>query len=155
MSNLSEKLCRICLKSNEKLYSLSSSNVTIQNASALKAENVCLGEIYEQFTQLKYDNQSEWMWICTYCHDKLVDFHQFRILCIESSHKLIEISLSQPIEDGVDVLKDDFNISDNDQAFDDQLDGENDDNEIKSEEIVEAIVSIFLADFDAYFRKIC
>lgn len=90
MSNFHGKLCRICLQSGEQLHSLSFTNVSVVDEYSTKSTNqgsVALFEIYEQFTRLTYD-QSNWEWVCNNCYTKLVEFHHFRQLCIESWGKL-------------------------------------------------------------------
>lgn len=144
MSDLSIKRCRICLQSNETLYSLQLTSVAVPNSSQVKAELICLGDIYEQFTQLSYNESGiDWESICIDCHDKLIEFHQFRLLCIESSHKLIEITTSY-VDDPISSVKDEQDDSDNDHTFDDIVDEYNgSDDSLHTEATVQAIVSDF------------
>lgn len=159
MSSFNVNRCRICLESNENLYSLHLTNVAVPNSNQFKAEAICLGDIYEQFTQLNYDERG-WEWICKECHDKLIAFHQFRLLCIESSSKLSEISTDIYANDGIeDELKDELANSDNDHAFDENAHHENgSDDNLHSEGQVEAMVRFveyfILLKFYLYFLSL-
>lgn len=79
------KSCRTCLqRSDHQMYSLSSHNVKMEGERT-RAETLDLAEIYNQCTQLLYEQtDSHWQWICKHCYDKLIDFFKFRKMCIES-----------------------------------------------------------------------
>lgn len=75
------KRCRACLEQYPKfqLYLIKSKNITIDGSEQT------LADIYCQCTQLLCeDTDSDWRWICQNCTEKLVDFFQFRQLCINS-----------------------------------------------------------------------
>lgn len=78
-----EKQCRACLvkHSNHQLYTLDSKNLTTMNDGSAET----IAEIYHQCTQLLYvPTDDHCKWICQYCVEKMVDFYQFRKMCIES-----------------------------------------------------------------------
>lgn len=91
-----EKQCRTCLALYYKhqLYSLDSKNLTVMDNGSEQT----LVEIYHQCTQLLYKPADDHCkWICQYCVEKMVDFFQFREMCINSYNtlKLSEMSKSE------------------------------------------------------------
>lgn len=82
-----EKQCRTCLEQHSKhqLHSLDSQKHTVLNDGSEQT----IAEIYHQCTQLLYvSDDAHFKWICQLCLEKLVDFYQFRKICIDSYHKL-------------------------------------------------------------------
>lgn len=82
-----EKKCRACLvqHSNHQVYSLDSENLTVMNDGSEQT----IAEIYHQCTQLAYKPSDDYpKWICQHCMEKLIDFFQFRKMCIDSYNTL-------------------------------------------------------------------
>lgn len=94
MSQSYGQFCRICLESSDPLHSLSSA---IVSAAGPTSPDIPLSEIYEGFTQLAY-SQGNWEFVCSSCHDKLVEFHHFRQLCVESWQKLSAPPKVEPVD---------------------------------------------------------
>lgn len=97
--NASEKQCRACLVQHSKdhLYSLDSKNLTVMDDGSEQT----IAEIYHQCTQLSYEPADAHLkWICQYCIEKMIDFCQFRKMCIDSYNTL---KLTQVLTD--DSLK--------------------------------------------------
>lgn len=86
-----EQQCRACLVQHSKhhVYSMDSKNHTIMDDGSEET----IAEIYHQCTQLLYDPADcHYNWICQYCIEKMVDFVQFRKMCINSYNTLKQAS---------------------------------------------------------------
>lgn len=82
-----EKQCRACLvlHSQNQVYSLCSKNLTVIEDGSEQT----IAEIYHQCTQLPYEPDDERAkWMCQYCTEKLIEFFQFRKMCIDSYNSL-------------------------------------------------------------------
>lgn len=84
---LSNQQCLACLEqySTHQLYLLSSKNFIIESCKQT------LAEIYYQCTQLVIEvthSHVDENWICPNCTEKLVEFFQFRKMCIDSYNTL-------------------------------------------------------------------
>lgn len=85
--------CRACLQLFEEneMFPLFFYKVSIED-EYVRAETVDLAEIYNQCTQLCYNQTDSYSdWVCSYCFHKLVEFYKFRKMCIDSNQKCKEI----------------------------------------------------------------
>lgn len=106
-AEIDEKQCCACLvqHSRHQLYTLDSTNSTIMDDDSEQT----IAHIYHQCTQLLYDPMDDHCkWICQCCTEKMIDFFQFRKMCIESYN-----TLKSSVMMKTDVLKveivDEFN----------------------------------------------
>lgn len=75
--------CRTCLVlySRNQVYSLDSKNLTVMDDGSEQT----IAEIYHQCTQLLDEPEDQHpKWICQYCTEKMIEFYQFRKMCIDS-----------------------------------------------------------------------
>lgn len=87
------KHCRACLQPSDfQMYSLASEDVSIEDNDQTHVEKKNLAEIYNVCTQLLYEQSNpNWELICRNCFVKLIEFFEFRKMCIESYKKIQEI----------------------------------------------------------------
>lgn len=103
---LSGNRCRACLDqySIHQLFLLRSKNVIICDSEKT------LAEIYQQCTQLQCDElDTQLQWICQCCTEKLVEFYQFRQMCIDSYDvfKINQVPAIENITPKIEIDEDD------------------------------------------------
>lgn len=89
----SDRQCRTCLVQHgeHQVYSLNSKNLTVMEDGCEQT----IAEIYHQCTQLLYEPlDAHPKWICQNCTEKMIEFFQFRKMCIDSYTRLSEVMSS-------------------------------------------------------------
>lgn len=149
--------CRSCLKRLEhRMYSLAAKYISIADIIETHSESVNLAEVYNECTQLLYEQMNpDWEWICPECFRKMIEFFNFRKMCIESYNKLkeidsaseerlenSEIELKIKVIDVANILasKDDSTVNDDDY-FDNEGDGSSLDEKVENRKPNERRVS--------------
>lgn len=97
----SEKQCRACLVLHFKnqVYSIDSKNLTVMDDGSEQT----IADLYQQCTQLLYETADEHpKWICQCCTEKMIDFFQFRKMCIDS-YNTFTLSKVSKIDEHVKV----------------------------------------------------
>lgn len=92
------KRCGACLQSSmEQMYSLPWTKIVID-----EIEHTLI-EIYQQCIQLPCED-SYFNWVCQTCHNKLVDYFQFRKMCVESYNILQQANYDSFKIEPVDIV---------------------------------------------------